>query len=298
MQTEQVLNPTDNAIFKAQSTKHKLKFHERVDWVNAIPFLLFHIVGIVGVFLVPFSWSMVGLCLVSYVVRIFGITGGYHRYFAHKTYKQNRFMQFLMAFLGGSSHQKGALWWAAHHRHHHKYSDQPDDTHSPVQEGFWWAHMGWILVRENDATKWEYIKDLSKFPELRFLNKNHWIPGVTFAVALLIFGGPAALMWGYFLSTVLVWHGTFAINSLSHVYGSRRYETTDDSRNNPILGLILLGEGWHNNHHTYQNSTRQGFYWWEIDLTYYALIVLRALGLVHGMKEPPLEILEAKRIKK
>lgn len=295
MQTTSVLE-TPSRILNNSSTTIKKKFYQRVDWVNAIPFTLFHVVTVVGLFLVPFSWSMVALCAVSYAVRMFGITAGFHRYFAHRTYKQNRIMQFIMAFIGGSTHQRGVLWWAAHHRHHHKCSDQPGDSHSPVLGGFWWSHVGWIMVKESDPTKWEYIKDLTKFPELLFINKYHWVPAIAVAVGMFIFGGAPALVWGYFFSTVLLWHGTFTINSLSHISGTRRYNTTDDSRNNPLLALITMGEGWHNNHHSYQSSARQGFFWWEIDLSYYILRALQAIGFISEIKEPPIEILESKRI--
>lgn len=266
--------------------------------VQSIPFFVLHAIAIVGVFFVPFAWKWVGLCVGMYYLRMFAITGGYHRYFSHRTYKTSRAFQFFMAFLAQSSAQKGAIWWAANHRHHHKFSDQVEDIHSPLHTGFWWSHVGWILSAEHEKTHWDLISDFKKYPELVWLNKYPHIPAVLLAVGLFAVGGASALWWGFFMSTVLLWHGTFTINSLSHVFGSRRYTTTDTSRNNFWLALLTLGEGWHNNHHTYQSSTNQGFFWYEIDITYYILRGLSKVGIVWDLRKPPLELLEAKRIAK
>lgn len=269
---------------------------KRIDWYLSVPFFAVHFVALIGVFLVPFSWKYVGLAVALYYVRMFGITAGFHRYFSHKTYRLNRFWQFMMAFLAETSLQKGALWWAAHHRHHHKHSDDEHDLHSPKQDGFWWAHLGWFLSYKNANTQWELVKDLSKFPELLFLEKWNWVPGVLLAIALFVLGGAPALVWGFFVSTVVCWHGTYTINSLCHVFGSRRYQTTDTSRNNFWLSLLTMGEGWHNNHHCYQSSANQGFFWWEVDFTYYILKILSWVGIVQDLKLAPVERLESKRI--
>ncbi len=262
-------------------------FGERV-WSVAIyiPFILVHLLALSAIFIRP-TVGLVGACLGLYCFRMWAVTGGYHRYFSHRSFKTSRAFQFVLAFLAQTSAQKGALWWAAHHRNHHRYSDQEGDTHSPVRDGFWWSHVGWILDRKNDATPLENIKDLARFPELMWLNKYHLVPSVSLGVALFFIGGWPLLVWGMFVSTVLLWHGTFIINSLCHVFGSRRYNTGDTSRNNLLFALITLGEGWHNNHHHYQSSTRQGFFWWEIDITYYALKVLSWLGLIWDLREPP-----------
>jgi stearoyl-CoA desaturase (delta-9 desaturase) len=196
-------------------------------------------------------------------------------------------MQFFMAFLGTLATQKGVLWWAAHHRRHHKLSDQPGDVHSVRLDGFWHSHMLWILTRQHAQTDWDRIKDFSKYPELRWLNKYFLVPPIALAVALYLIGGGWALTWGFFVSTVLLWHGTFTINSLSHVWGSRRYVTTDDSRNNAVLAIITLGEGWHNNHHYYQRAVNQGFYWWEVDISYYVIKMFSWVGLAHDLHKPP-----------
>lgn len=268
----------------------------KIHRTRSIPFFVLHGVALAGVFLVPFAWKWVGLCVGMYYLRMFAITGGYHRYFSHRTYKTSRAFQFFMALLAQSSAQKGALWWAANHRHHHKFSDMQEDIHSPLHDGFFWSHVGWILSPENDKTHWDLIPDFKKFPELVWLDKYPHAPAVALAVILFALGGAPALMWGFFMSTVLLWHGTFTINSLSHVYGTRRYTTTDTSRNNFWLALLTLGEGWHNNHHCYQSSTNQGFFWWEIDITYYVLKGLSKVGIVWDLRKPPLELLESKRI--
>ena len=262
----------------------------KLDLAGAIPFFLIHIAAIVGAFFVEWTTEAIAIGVISYVMRMFGVTAGYHRYFSHRTFKMSRFGQFWMAFLAQSSAQRGALWWAAHHRHHHKYSDAPDDVHSPVQRGFWYSHVGWIFS-DNSETHTHRIKDLMKFPELVWLDRYHHIPAIIVALASYYFAGLPGLIIGFFLSTVALWHATFTINSLSHVWGTRRYETTDDSRNNPILAFITLGEGWHNNHHHYQASVRQGFAWWEIDLTYIALRGMALLGLVSDIREPPERIM-------
>jgi len=253
-----------------------------------IPYWGVHILAIVGIIICGFSWLGLAIALVCYIPRIFFVTGGYHRYFAHRSYKTSRPFQFLLALGATVTAQKGPLWWAAHHRLHHKLSDEPGDLHSVVQSGFWWAHHGWILSRDLEETDHSRIKDFAKYPELRWLNKYWVVPVIGIAVITFLIGGFFALTWAFAVSTVLCWHGTFTINSLSHYWGNRRYKTADDSRNNPVLAVITMGEGWHNNHHHYQVSARQGFFWWEIDCTYYVLRALSVVGLVwdlHGVPD-------------
>jgi stearoyl-CoA desaturase (delta-9 desaturase) len=263
---------------------------DKLDLANSIPFFACHLIALVGPFFVGFSWKYVALAVGLYYFRMAGTTIGYHRYASHRSFKTSRAFQFVLAFWAQMSAQKGMLWWAAHHRNHHKYSDGPEDIHSPKQ-GFWWSHMGWILCQKYSGTA--EIKDLSRFPELRFLNRIHLLPPVLLAVGLYFIGGASALVWGFFVSTVLLWHGTFVVNSLNHVWGSRRYETTDTSRNNAVLALITMGEGWHNNHHHYQSSANQGFFWWEVDGSYYLIRLFEALGLVHSVRTPPESIRQA-----
>jgi len=259
---------------------------ERFELLPALPFVLIHL-GVLAAFFVGFRWYYPVVALGLYYVRMFGVTAGYHRYFSHRAYKTSRWFQFVLAFLAETSTQKGVLWWAAHHRDHHKYSDQPEDLHSPVQNSLWWSHVGWIISRKYNETKFERIKDFAKYPELRFISKHYWIPPVAMAAVLIAIGGLPLAIWGYLVSTVLLWHGTFTINSLSHVFGKTRYRTTDQSKNNFWLALITMGEGWHNNHHFYQSTANQGWFWWEIDGSYYVLKVLSWLGLVWDLRTPP-----------
>lgn len=266
---------------------------ETIALTRSIPFFLVHAAAL-GVFWVGFSWKGVLLCLATYYVRMFFICIGLHRYFAHRAFKTSRFFQFVMALAATTAAQKGPLWWAGHHRNHHKNSDQEEDIHSPLQRGFWWAHCGWILCLKYDATP-DTIKDFSKYPELRWLDRHFLIPPWALALTLLAIFGWTGLFYGFFLSTVLLWHGTFTVNSLMHVVGRRRYETTDTSRNNMSLAFVTLGENWHNNHHYYQASANQGFYWWEIDIAYYGIRLLGLIGLVRDIRTPPKRVLDGGR---
>lgn len=258
---------------------------DRPNLAASIPFITAHLlVGLV--FVTGVSWQLVLLMLFSYYLRMFGVTAGYHRYFAHRAFKTNRVFQFLLAFLAETSAQKGALWWAAHHRHHHRFSDQPEDIHSPARKGFWWSHVGWILASRYEKTNYAAIKDFARFPELVWLNEHFLVPPLLGAVVLYFLGGLPFVVWGGIVPTVLLWHGTFTINSLSHIFGKRRYLTTDTSRNNFLLALITCGEGWHNNHHYHQNTANQGWFWWEIDLSFYALKALSWVGVVSDLRLP------------
>jgi len=261
---------------------HRL-FARKYRYGAVIPFVLLHgaALGVVGV---GFSLEMLAWFVGSYVLRMFGVTAGYHRYFSHRSYRLGRPAQFALAFLAQTSAQKGVLWWAAHHRHHHRNSDEEADIHSPARRGFWWSHAGWILSNDYDSYDPGTIADFAKYPELRWIDRYHWAPTVIYAGAVLAIGGFDAFMWGYVASTVFLYHATFAINSLAHVWGTRRFETRDLSRNNFILALLTLGEGWHNNHHYSMASCRQGYRWWEIDLTYLVLRVLGVLGIARDFR--------------
>ena len=265
----------------------------RYGWLTSAPFFGVHVAAVVGAFVVGFSWKWLLLAVAMYYVRMFGVTGGYHRYFSHRTYRTSRAFQFVLACLAQSSLQKGALWWAAHHRTHHKFSDTPQDPHSFRDYGFWHSHVGWILSAETEETDTKKIPDLWRFPELRWLNKHHVVPGVALAVGLWLVGSWPALVWGFFVSTVMLWHGTFCINSLAHMFGRRRYVTTDDSKNSLLLALVTMGEGWHNNHHYYQRAANQGFFWWEIDPTFYVLKALSWVGIVWDVHTPPRKVRDA-----
>lgn len=277
---------------------------DRVDWIRCLPFVFLH-VGCLGLLWVGWSWFALGAAVVLYFVRMFAVTGIYHRYFSHKTYKTSRFGQFLLALWGGTTVQRGPLWWAYHHRHHHQHSDEEEDAHSPHVHGFLWSHVGWITSRRNFPTDYSKVPDLARYPELVFLNRFDIVVPTLFATALLLIGmgleawapslgtnGPQLLVWGFFVSTTALFHGTSCINSLAHLMGRRRYATTDDSRNSWILAFVTLGEGWHNNHHRYQSATRNGFYWWEIDITYYLLKALSLTGFIWGLKPVPESVKE------
>jgi len=257
----------------------------RWEVADALPFIVCHL-AVLGALWSGVTTSAVVVAVVLYGVRMFFVTAGYHRYFSHRTYKTSRVGQAVLAFMAQTSAQKGAIWWASHHRRHHRLSDRPGDVHSPRQDGLFYAHVGWIF-NGTGATDWGLVKDLARYPELVFLNRWYLLPPTVLAVAVLVLFGWSGLFIGFFASTVAVWHGTFVINSLAHVIGRRRFPTLDDSRNSVWLALVTFGEGWHNNHHSYMASTRQGFYWWELDLTYYLLRLGAALGLVWDLREPP-----------
>jgi stearoyl-CoA desaturase (delta-9 desaturase) len=276
-----------------------------VDWARIVPFVGMHL-ACLAVFWVGTSAAAVAVAVALYVLRMFAITGFYHRYFSHRTFKTSRAAQFVFAVLGAAAVQRGPIWWAAHHRHHHAHSDQVDDVHSPARRGFLWSHMGWFLSRGHFAPDLGRVRDLLRYPELRWLDRFDVAVPFVLALGLLLLGrwlahaypslgtsGGQLLVWGFCVSTVACYHGTYTINSLCHVWGRRRYATNDESRNNWLLALLTLGEGWHNNHHRYPMSARQGFYWWEIDITYYLLRGLAALGVVWDLKPVPRDVRDA-----
>jgi stearoyl-CoA desaturase (Delta-9 desaturase) len=272
------------------STASALKSpNEKINIVSSIPFFAVQATSLLALYTGARPRDVL-VCVGLYFFRMWAVTTTYHRYFSHRSFKTSRVFQFVLAVLAATCTQKGPLWWAAHHRHHHRESDQPADIHSPIQRGFWWSHVGWILCDKYTETRFDAIKDFARFPELRWLNRYYWVPPVLLALALYFVGGPSMLVWGFFVSTTLLWHGTFTINSLSHVFGKRRYKTADTSRNNWLLSLITCGEGWHNNHHYHQNTANQGWFWWEFDPSYYVLKVLSWLGLVWDLRTPSPEV--------
>jgi stearoyl-CoA desaturase (delta-9 desaturase) len=275
---------------------------------NRISFWLIHL-ACLGVFWTGVSPADLAVCLGFYALRMFAITGWYHRYFSHKSFHAGRKTQFAFAFLGCMATQKGPLWWASHHREHHLFTDTPRDPHSPMQVGFWRSHMLWFLDPKTFAVREARIPDLLRQPELRWLETRHWLAPLSAGCGLFLLGaglhayfpglgtdGLQMLVWGYFISTVLLYHGTFSINSLGHLLGRARYRTGDASKNSALLALVTMGEGWHNNHHHFPVSARQGFYWWEVDITFYALRLLAATGLIWDLKPVPGRVREAKRL--
>lgn len=290
----------ENAVLNAEQPSH------HIDWLRVAPFILLHM-ACLGVFWTGWSPFAVVFAILTYGIRMFAITGFYHRYFSHKAFHTSRACQFLFALLGATAVQRGPLWWASHHRHHHAYSDRVEDSHSPVQHGFWWSHLGWFLANGNFPIKTERVKELAQFPELSFLDRFDILVPTLFA--LLIYGlgsylesaapqlqtnGWQLLVWGFVISTIALYHATFSVNSLAHLWGSRRYATSDRSRNNLWIALITMGEGWHNNHHHFPGAARQGFYWWEVDMTYYGLRLLAWLGLIRDLRTVPAKIRESR----
>ena len=258
---------------------------ERMQWGQSFPFIIAHFMPLAALWTGVHVQDFV-VCFALLFARMFFITAGYHRYFAHRSYKLGRVMQFLMAFGAMTSSQKGVLWWSGYHRHHHRYSDQQEDIHSP-KKGFWWSHIGWIMCSKYLKPDYSLIPDFAKYPELRFLDRFWALPPIALGLAVFLLWGWSGLWIGFFLSTVLLWHSTFTINSLAHVFGRRRYVTSDTSRNSLPLALLTLGEGWHNNHHHFQASANQGFFWWEVDITFYVLKGMEFLGLAHELRKPP-----------
>lgn len=273
-----------------------------------IPFFLLHASALL-ILVVGWSYVALAVAVVVHFARVFGLTAFYHRYFSHRAFKTSRVVQFLGALLGTSAGQRGPIWWAAHHRHHHRASDKPNDIHSPRQQGFWWSHMLWFMTRENYETDHKMVKDWLRYPELRWLDRYDFVAPTLLAGSMYAFGatlqyyapglgtgGPQMLIWGFVISTLTLYHVTFSINSLAHKFGTQRYDTEDDSRNNLWLALLTFGEGWHNNHHHFPGSARQGFRWWEVDLSYYVLVLLSYCGLVWDLKPVPASVMESKLI--
>jgi len=278
----------------------------QIDWPRVVPFIALHL-ACGAVIFVGASMTAVLVAAGLYALRMFAITGFYHRYFSHRAFRTSRGAQFAFALLGAAGVQRGPLWWASHHRHHHAHSDAPNDVHSARQHGFFWSHMGWFMTRGNFAARSSLVTDLARYPELRFLDRYDLIVPLALVAALYLTGevlahfapalgasGLQLVVWGFCISTVTLYHATFTTNSLAHRFGARRYATRDDSRNNPWLAVLTMGEGWHNNHHHYPGAARQGFYWWELDLTYYGLRVLAALGIIWDLKEVPPALLTAR----
>ena len=272
---------------------------DRIDWLRAAPFVALHL-GCLGVLYTGASPAAIGVAAASYAVRMFALTAFYHRCFSHRAFKASRSVQFVFALLGATCVQRGPLWWAAHHRNHHRGADTPRDPHSPRVHGFLWSHMGWFLTPRAFGTDLRRVSDLARYPELRWLDRYDIAVPVLLAGAMCYLGtvlrhttpslhtdGTQMLVWGFFISTVALFHATVTINSLAHRWGSRRFATRDDSRNNLWLAVLTFGEGWHNNHHRFPGTARQGFLWWEIDLTWYGLRLMAVLGLIRGLKPLP-----------
>ena len=255
-------------------------------YVGVLVFVGVHLMGLF-VLQTGTRWEWVILAVASYYLRMFAVTAGYHRFFAHRAFKTSRVLQFGLAFLAMTSAQKGVLWWAAHHRHHHKHSDGKEDVHSPIQTGFWYSHLGWIFTRGSQRTDFDQVKDFARYPEIRLLDRYYLIPPTAYAVVMYALLGFPGLIWGFFVPTIVLYHCTFFINSLTHMFGRVRYASNDGSKNSFVLAVLCCGEGWHNNHHYYQSAVNQGWFWWEVDLSYYILTMLSWVGVVWDLRAPP-----------
>ena len=284
--------------------KHTLEEQENRLLIISSPLIFMHL-ACIGIFFTGFSWVAVWALLITYFIRVFALTAGFHRYFSHRSFKTSRIFQFILAWIGTSAAQMGPMWWAAHHRHHHQHSDTEEDVHSPVAKDVFWAHVGWVLCQTYGGTDANKVKDLYKFPELRFIDRWHAIPAISLGLILFFIGnrlnfyypdigtsGWQLVMWGFFLSTALVYHVTFCVNSVTHIIGKKRFKNEDESRNNWWVAMLTFGEGWHNNHHRYPHSARQGMYWWEFDLSFLLLRVLEKMGLIWDLKVYPKAIYE------
>ncbi|MCB1189757.1 MAG: acyl-CoA desaturase [Leptospiraceae bacterium] len=282
----------------ANSSTHLMGYNNKYANISLVLFVLIYST-VLFVFFVPFSWELVGIAVFSYFLRIFGITAGYHRYFSHRAFKTSRIMQFILGWVGAMAMQKGPLWWGAHHRDHHRYSDTDKDLHSP-RKGFWHSHILWFLKSDHNQFEIEKIKDYAKYPEIVWLDRYHWVPPTVYGIQLYLIGfliaGPsygfAVLVYGFAVSTFFVGNGTWAINSVTHMFGTKRFDAGDDSRNHWFWAFVTMGEGWHNNHHYYRHSANMGFYWYEYDISYYILKLFSWFGLVWGLKKPPVYVIE------
>lgn len=292
--------PTEVAVSRTEPTP-------RIAWFRCLPFLLMH-VACLAVFWVGWNWTAVLIALATLFLRVFGLTGFYHRYFSHRSFRTTRWFQFVGAVLGAAALQRGPLWWAAHHRSHHRDADSARDPHSPLHHGLFWSHMGWFMTDEHVTTNERLVRDWARYPELRFLDRYEQVVPLVYSSALLGIGAGLAVwvpdldtsaaqvfVWSFFVATVVLYHLTFAVNSVAHRWGSRPFVTRDESRNNFLLALLTFGEGWHNNHHHYPVSARQGFRWWQIDITFYILVVLSWLGVVWDLKPVPRHLREGLR---
>jgi stearoyl-CoA desaturase (delta-9 desaturase) len=277
-----------------QSPSRHRREEDRLNVRSSLAFFAVHLIPFLAIFTGVTRTALI-LAFVTFTTRMFFITAGYHRYFAHKTYRLNRVSQFVWAFGGTMAAQKGPLWWAAHHRNHHRFSDTERDVHSP-KRGFWWSHVGWILCDKYNEADRSQIRDFASYPELRFIDRHDWIGPWTLGVICFAIGGWSGLLIGFFASTVLLWHVTFTVNSVAHVFGRRAYETDDTSRNTLLVALATGGEGWHNNHHRYPWSARQGFRWWQVDATYYVLRALSCVGIVHDLRPVPAAVITEARV--
>jgi fatty-acid desaturase len=258
----------------------------KMNWPTTVVLVLFHIGAIAALFM--FSWPRLAAAVALYWISVgFGISLGYHRLHTHRSFRVPQALEYLLAFFGTLTLEGGPIFWVATHRIHHSKSDQPGDPHSP-RDGAWWAHVGWILLGESKHADTramaKFAPDLAKHRFYVWLNNYHWLPMVFLGVALLAIGGIPLMLWGTCLRVVIGLHATWLVNSATHLWGSRRFATNDDSRNNWWVALMTFGEGWHNNHHAFPFSARQGLRWYQLDITWYAIWLLKRIRLAKNVR--------------
>jgi len=264
----------------------KAKKDRGINWITSIFMVIFHVLAVVALFM--FTWKGLIAFVVLYVLAInVGIGMGYHRLLTHRGYKVPRWLEYVIATCATLSLEGGPIFWVATHRVHHQHSDREGDPHSP-NEGTWWSHMGWIVTGQSlhaeTAVLSRYAPDLARDKYHVWLSKYHWVPLTTVGLLLLAWGGWPVVMWGIFLRVTVGLHATWLVNSATHIWGSRRFETRDDSRNSWWVALLTGGEGWHNNHHAHPVSARHGLKWYEFDPNYYGIWLLKVVGLARDVK--------------
>jgi stearoyl-CoA desaturase (delta-9 desaturase) len=263
---------------------------DQINWVTASVMFLFHAGAVAALFF--FTWkALLAAGILWWVTGSLGIGMGYHRLLTHRGYKTPKWVEYVLTFFATLTLEGGPIFWVATHRIHHQFSDKQGDPHSPV-DGKWWSHMGWILVgksmHHDTTTLARYVPDLAKDKFHIWITKYHYVPMIGLAAALFALGGLPFLLWGIFMRTVLGLHFTWLVNSATHLWGSRRFKTHDNSTNNVLVALLTWGEGWHNNHHAHPVSARHGLRWYEIDVNWYGIWTLKKLGLARKVNSATL----------
>ncbi|MCA1592933.1 MAG: fatty acid desaturase [Acidobacteria bacterium] len=257
-----------------------------INWSTCITMVVFHAASIAALFM--FTWKgLAAAALLWWISGSLGIGMGFHRLLTHRGFKTPKWVEYFLTICGMLTLESGAINWVATHRIHHSHTDAPGDPHTP-RDGAWWAHIGWILTgtaqQHDEAILRRYTPDLMKDKVHVWLNKWFYLPLVVVGVLLFALGGWSLLMWGIFMRVTVGWHATWLVNSATHMWGTRRFETNEDSTNNPVVALLTFGEGWHNNHHAYPRAARHGFAWYELDVNWMGIRALQLLGLAHDIK--------------
>lgn len=282
--------PPHAVAFDGELSPQSQAVRTGINWVFAIAFISFHLCALAALFY--FRWSaLVAFVVVWVLAQNLGIAMGYHRLLTHRGYSTPKWLEYCIATCGTLALQGGPIYWVAVHRMHHRYTDTVGDPHSP-RDGKWWSHVGWILngaLRNETKALNKYAPDLARESYYVWLNKYHWVPLTVVGLTLFAFGGWSWLLWGAVLPATIGFHVTWMVNSVTHLWGTRRFSTSDDSRNNAWVALLTGGEGWHNNHHAHPVSARHGLAWYEIDVNYYGIRLLGMLRLASHIKTADLK---------